>query len=161
MWPQQTRGQRSSWDQWPLVSTYFYVFSNLIFTMIAKVCDPESRRDSWFENRLVDSHISEKPSLASADGNWIASDWSTPGTRRWRCPCSWPFQKEIIYLWTFTTWLTPRITPLVPITIGTGLFPFENNSASACFQLLPQYFTLLTGGLSDMQMFDDKYSQKH
>ena len=39
--------------QWPLVqifekrvtvSTYFYVFSNLIFTMIAKVCDRESRR---------------------------------------------------------------------------------------------------------------------
>ena len=36
------------------VSTYFDVFSNLLnITMIAKVCDRESRRDSWFENRLV------------------------------------------------------------------------------------------------------------
>ena len=37
------------------VSTYFYVFSNLIFTctMIAKVCDRESSRDLWFENHLV------------------------------------------------------------------------------------------------------------
>ena len=26
---------------------------NLIFTMIAKVCDREGRRDSWFDNRLV------------------------------------------------------------------------------------------------------------
>ena len=53
MWPQQTWGQRSSLGQWPLVFTYFYVFSNLIFTMIAKVCARESRWDSWFENRLV------------------------------------------------------------------------------------------------------------
>ena len=63
MWPQQTWGQRSSRvnDLWfkflekrVSVSTYFDVFSNLLnITMIAKVCDRESRRDSWFENRLV------------------------------------------------------------------------------------------------------------
>ena len=63
MWPQQTWSQRSSRvnDLWfkflekrVSVSTYFDVFSNLLnITMIAKVCDRESRRDSWFENRLV------------------------------------------------------------------------------------------------------------
>ena len=32
--------------------TLMYFKSNI--TMISKVCDRESRRDSWFENRLVD-----------------------------------------------------------------------------------------------------------
>ena len=62
MWPQQTWGQRSFRDQWPLVQVFgkkgqcihilWYIFKSNI-TMIAKVCDRESRRDSWFENRLV------------------------------------------------------------------------------------------------------------
>ena len=62
MWPQQTWGQRSSRGQWPLVQVFgkkgqcihilWCIFKSNI-TMIAKVCDPESRRDSWFENRLV------------------------------------------------------------------------------------------------------------
>ena len=62
MWPQQTWGQRSSRGQWPLVQVFgkkgqcihilWCIFKSNI-TMIAKVCDCESRRDSWFENRLV------------------------------------------------------------------------------------------------------------
>ena len=62
MWPQQTWGQRSSRGQWPLVQVFgkkgqcihilWCIFKSNI-TMIAKVCDRESRRDSWFENRLV------------------------------------------------------------------------------------------------------------
>ena len=57
----------SSWGQWPLVQVYekrvstvyphtymfFFFFFRSNITMIAKVCDCESRRDSWFENRLV------------------------------------------------------------------------------------------------------------
>ena len=44
----------SFWKKKVSVSTYFDVFSNLIYiTMIAEVCDRESRRDSWFENRLI------------------------------------------------------------------------------------------------------------
>ena len=66
MWPQQTWGQRSSRDQWPLVQVFgkkgqcihilWCIFKSNI-TMIAKVCDCESRRDLWFENRLVDQDI--------------------------------------------------------------------------------------------------------
>ena len=62
MWPQQTLGQRSSRGQWPLVKVFgkkgqcihilWCIFKSNI-TMIAKVCDRESRRDTWFENRLV------------------------------------------------------------------------------------------------------------
>ena len=62
MWPQQTWGQRSSRGQWPLVQFFgkkgqcihilWYIFKSNI-TMIAKVRDRESRRDTWFENRLV------------------------------------------------------------------------------------------------------------
>ena len=62
MWPQQTWGQRSSRGQWPLVQVFgkkdqcihilWCIFKSNI-TMIAKVCDRESRWDSWFENRLV------------------------------------------------------------------------------------------------------------
>ena len=62
MWPQQTWGQRSSRGQWPLVQVFrkkgqcihilWCIFTSNI-TMIAKVCDRESRRDTWFENRLV------------------------------------------------------------------------------------------------------------
>ena len=62
MWPQQTWGQRSSTGQWPLVQVFgkkgqcihilWCIFKSNI-TMIAKVCDRESRRDTWFENRLV------------------------------------------------------------------------------------------------------------
>ena len=62
MWPQQTWGQRSSRGQWPLVQVFgkkgqcihilWCIFKSNI-TMIAKVCDRESRRDSWFENHLV------------------------------------------------------------------------------------------------------------
>ena len=62
MWPQQTWGQRSSRGQWPLVQVFgkkgqcihilWCIFKSNI-TMIAKVCDRESRRDLWFENRLV------------------------------------------------------------------------------------------------------------
>ena len=62
MWPQQTWGQRSSRGQWPFVQVFgkkgqcnhilWCIFKSNI-TMIAKVCDRESRRDSWFENRLV------------------------------------------------------------------------------------------------------------
>ena len=62
MWPQQMWGQRSSRGQWPLVQVFgkkgpcihilWCIFKSNI-TMIAKVCDRESRRDSWFENRLV------------------------------------------------------------------------------------------------------------
>ena len=62
MWPQQTWGQRSSRGQWPLVQVFgkkgqcihilWCIFKSNI-TMIAKVCDRESRRDTWFENRLV------------------------------------------------------------------------------------------------------------
>ena len=62
MWPQQTWGQRSSRGQWPLVQGFgkkgqcihilWCIFKSNI-TTIAKVCDRESRRDTWFENRLV------------------------------------------------------------------------------------------------------------
>ena len=62
MWPQQTWGQRSCRGQWPLVQVFgkkdqcihilWCIFKSNI-TMIAKVCACESRRDSWFENRLV------------------------------------------------------------------------------------------------------------
>ena len=62
MWPQQTWGQRSSRGQWPLVQVFgkkgqcihilWCIFKSNI-TMIAKVCDRKSRRDTWFENRLV------------------------------------------------------------------------------------------------------------
>ena len=62
MWPQQTWGQRSCRGQWPLVQVFgkkdqcihilWCIFKSNI-TMIAKVCARESRRDSWFENRLV------------------------------------------------------------------------------------------------------------
>ena len=62
MWPHQTWGQRSSRGQWPLVQVFgkkgqcihilWCIFKSNI-TMIAKVCDRESRRDLWFENRLV------------------------------------------------------------------------------------------------------------
>ena len=56
-------GQRSSTSQWPLVQVFrkkgqcihiliWCIFKSNI-TMIAKVCDRESRRDTWFENRLV------------------------------------------------------------------------------------------------------------
>ena len=52
MWPQQPWGQRSSRGQWPFSHLNRYgVKSNI--TMIVQVCDPESRWDSWFENRLV------------------------------------------------------------------------------------------------------------
>ena len=66
MWPQQTWGQRSSRSQWPLVQVFgnkgqcihilWCIFKSNI-TMIAKVCDRESRRDTWFENRLVFTRI--------------------------------------------------------------------------------------------------------
>ena len=62
MWPQQTWGQRSSRGQWPLVQVFgkkgqcihilWCIFKSSI-SMSAKVCDRESRRDSWLENRLV------------------------------------------------------------------------------------------------------------
>ena len=62
MWPQQTWGQRSCRGQWPLVQVsgkkdqrihiLWCIYKSNI-TMIAKVCARESRRDSWFENRLV------------------------------------------------------------------------------------------------------------
>ena len=62
MWPQQTWGQRSRRGQWPLVQVFgkkdqcihilWCIFKSNI-TIIAKVCARESRRDSWFENRLV------------------------------------------------------------------------------------------------------------
>ena len=74
MWPQQTWGQRSSRGQWPLVQAFgkkgqcihilWCIFRSNI-TMIAKVCDHESRRDSWFENRLVRfSFLSSGPPAA-------------------------------------------------------------------------------------------------
>ena len=66
IWPQQTWGQRSSRGQWPLVQVFgkkgqcihilWSIFKPNI-TMIAKVCDRESRRGSWFENRLVFSFL--------------------------------------------------------------------------------------------------------
>ena len=66
MWPQQTWGQRSSTGQWPLVQVFgkkgqcihilWCIFKSNI-TMIAKVCDRESRRDTWFENRLVCNYL--------------------------------------------------------------------------------------------------------
>ena len=62
MWPQQTWGQRSSRGQWPLVQVFgkksqcthilWCIFKSNI-TVIAKVCDHEIRRDTWFENHLV------------------------------------------------------------------------------------------------------------
>ena len=62
MWPHQTWGQRSSRGQWPLVQIFgkkgrcihilWCIFKSNI-TVIAKVCDRESRRDLWFENHLV------------------------------------------------------------------------------------------------------------
>ena len=68
MWPQQTWGQRSCRGQWPLVQVFgkkdqcihipWCIFKSNI-TMIAKVCARESRRDSWFENRLVCNTSSE------------------------------------------------------------------------------------------------------
>ena len=72
MWPQQTWGQRSSRGQWPLVQVFgkkgqciliLWCISKSNITMIAKVCDCESRRDTWFENRLVCSVISFMPGV--------------------------------------------------------------------------------------------------
>ena len=62
MWPQQTWGQRSCRGQWPLVQVFgkkdqcihvLWCICKSNITMIAKVCAHESRRDLWFENRLV------------------------------------------------------------------------------------------------------------
>ena len=68
MWPQQTWGQRSSRGQWPLVQVFgkkgqcihilWCIFKSNI-TMIAKVCDRESRGDTWFEYRLVWNKLSK------------------------------------------------------------------------------------------------------
>ena len=68
MWPQQTWGQRSSRGQWPLVQVFgkkgqcihilWCIFKSNIITMIAKICDRESRRDWWFQNGLVVSILS-------------------------------------------------------------------------------------------------------
>ena len=52
MWPQQPWGLRSSRGQWPFSYLNRYGVKYNI-TMTAQVCDRESRRDSWFENRLV------------------------------------------------------------------------------------------------------------
>ena len=80
MWPQQTWGQRSSRGQWPLVQVFgkkgqcihilWCIFKSNI-TMIAKVCDRESRRDSWFENRLVEETVQK---LSVNIGNYITQD---------------------------------------------------------------------------------------
>ena len=72
MWPQQTWGQRSSRGQWPLVQVFgkkcihilWCIFKSNI-TMIAKVCDRESRRDTCFENRLVSKTVSFGQNLTS------------------------------------------------------------------------------------------------
>ena len=70
MWPQQTWGQRSSRGQWPLVQVFgkkgqciliLWCFFKSNITIIAKVCDRESRRDTWFENRLVNTWSPNKP----------------------------------------------------------------------------------------------------
>ena len=78
MWPQQTWGQRSSRGQWPLVQVFgkkgqcihilWCIFKSNI-TMIAKVCDRESRQDTWFENRLVISIFLRNRSLS--DARWF------------------------------------------------------------------------------------------
>ena len=70
MWLQQTWGQRSSRGQWPLVQVFgkkgqcihilWCIFKSNI-TMIAKVCDRESRWDTWFENHLVSVRCSVGP----------------------------------------------------------------------------------------------------
>ena len=39
----------SFWKKRVSVSTYFDVFSNLILQWLHKICDRESRQDSWFE----------------------------------------------------------------------------------------------------------------
>ena len=62
IWPPQTWGQRSSRGQWPLVQVFGKkgqcihilgcIFKSIKYYNDCK-CDRESRRDSWFENRLV------------------------------------------------------------------------------------------------------------
>ena len=61
MWPQQTWGQRSSRGQWPLVQVFgkkgqcihilWCIFKSNI-TIIAKVCDRESRRDTLLRESM-------------------------------------------------------------------------------------------------------------
>ena len=73
----QTWGQRSSRGQWPLVQVFgkkgqcihilWCIFKSNI-TMIAKVCDCESSRDTWFENRLV---LFYAYIISRHIGNWI------------------------------------------------------------------------------------------
>ena len=72
MWPQQTWGQRSCRGQWTLVQVFgkkdqcihilWCIFKSNI-AMIAKVCARKSRRDSWFENRLVEKGLSSSENL--------------------------------------------------------------------------------------------------
>ena len=50
----------SFWKKGQCIHILCCIFNNNI-TMIAKVCDPESRRDSCFENRLVYIYFSERP----------------------------------------------------------------------------------------------------
>ena len=66
MWPQQTWVQRSlrgsvtfGWSFWKkghCIHILWCIFKSNI-TMITKVCDRESRRDLWFENRLVQEKV--------------------------------------------------------------------------------------------------------
>ena len=108
MWPQQTWGQRSSRGQWPLVQVFgkkgqcihilWCIFKSNI-TMIAKVCDRESRRDTWFENRLVSFWCLWKEPF---DLGWSASLL----TGNWRLPFRWwwllPLFTQRYKAWSFT-----------------------------------------------------------
>ena len=108
MWPQQTWGQRSSRGQRPLVQVFgkkgqcihilWCIFKSNI-TMIAKVCDRESRRDTWFENGLVFLNY-----WIAIRGWWINYDWFV-------YICS-PLGMSYWWVWMHTwVWLPSSLSP--------------------------------------------------
>ena len=87
----------------------FFLF-NTLDTKVGKaancthICTKRRKRKEVHENNLKSSKINwncsttltflnrifwRNPSPSSADGSWIATDWSTSRTRHWRCPWTW------------------------------------------------------------------------
>ena len=119
MWPQQTWGQRSSRGQWPLVQVFekkgqcihilWCIFKSNI-TMIAKVCDRESRRDSWFENHLVKIMLSFFPfenEQLPLQNKWMNGYQSRTGTLIQRLKLLWHFLKISSTITDDISYITP------------------------------------------------------
>ena len=119
MWPQQTWGQRLSRGQWPLVQVFgkkgqcihilWCIFKSNI-TMIAKVCDRESRRDTWFENRLV-NFINIKTAMCNLFINRIGRNTHTnncaptqANEALWGRYQNWHFKFNILFNIQGTFW---------------------------------------------------------